>query len=642
MTRITSPLSTNVFNARDMKSLDVAKRFIAPSVFPSLLGDYNCVLEGPRGSGKTTLLRMLTPDAFSKWEKNQGARIDFVGVFVPADVRWAKQLTSRLGGLDGKSKDLLMQSAFSVATSLSLIETIECCSSQSEEFKNSYPEIFFTLEREMEAKIVRSLSKVWKINVDVPSFEGIKLSLRVRQHDIGHISTLLICGGKLSDVVAENQFISSSWLDNLSSAISIINEMLGRLDQRWAILLDELEIVPSEILNSIVQALRSTSPQIKFKLALSPTGTDLIMSGDSTAPTPGNDYRPIPLWYEHREDARMFSERLLLEELLRSGLSTTLDLGEVLGVNWIGGSSDDEDLSATPITVNVRRDRIAAFERLYRKDESFRDILDKKGIIPSNPQLSDKSPSGTFVRKITPLVCMREREIESYTYSHGSIKKGGRKSTDAYVGYPNLIDLTEGNPRWVLTLVDLLQSRSRLQEQKIGSKGVQSGSLSDYVDQFVSKLTVYPTGQSGGRNWTLMKFVDELGATLNQALYDSKFDGDPALSFTIDAKALSQYEDYIRLCIDLGALVFLKRGSVAPLAQSRGSSSLLGARVRISYRLAPRFRLPLRSTKQRSLSGALDSGGLIHEGILVAKQFADAELSSSAGQENVYLQGKLL
>ncbi|MGJ7902132.1 ORC-CDC6 family AAA ATPase [Lysobacter sp. 1R34A] len=608
-------VSGNVFNARDLRSQDVAGRFVVPAAFANLLEDYHCVLEGPRGSGKTTLLRMLTPEAFAIWRESEaGNSLNFIGVFVPADVRWAKQLETKLDGVDNAAlRKNLMEAAFSVATSLALLQTLESCAAGYPRFGERHPNIFFPIDRDREVLVVKALAAIWNIKVDVPSFFGLKLALRVRQHHIGALSFSFANEKVKSNLSAEDAFVSSSWLENIVTAVETINEVVGRHDQRWAILLDELEIVPQEILETIVQAFRSTSPLIKLKLALSPTGTDLISNGDSAAPTPNNDYRPVQLWYERREDARAFSERLFHEALKRFGvLGDQDDLMSIFGPNLIGGSEDDEPEEDLSISLAAKRERIEAFKSLYKKDESFKRILDKKGIDPTSPPISDSSPNGTFVRKITPLVCLRDREIESFTDEKGVRKKGGRRGQDAYLGYPNLIDLAEGNPRWVLTMADLLYSTSKQRGQSISAQGVHSIVISDFVDQFISKLMVYPTGKiSIGKNWTLMRFVNALGKCLAESLYGQDFNSDPAMSFYIDKRALGQYAEYIRLCIDLGVLVIIRAGSVAPLAGATGGNSLEDARVRISYRLAPEFRLPLRSTKERSISGALKGGGLL-------------------------------
>lgn len=600
----------SVFNARDMKSAEVASGFIAPAAFQMLLSDSHCVLEGPRGSGKTTLLRMLTPESYATWSNNRDTvSIDFVGVFVPADVRWAKQLEAKVSGLESSTKKIFMEASFSVATALAIIETMESCSRGFPRFGERLPNVFFEVQRSKESEVVKCLALLWGLEVGVPSFFGLKSALRLRQQHIGYLLALVKAGESWASIVRENKFISSTWLENLVGAFQSVNEILGRREQRWAVLLDELEIVPQEILESVVQALRSTDPSIKFKLAISPTGTDLMFGGDSSAPSQENDYRAIPLWYEKRRDARAFAEQLFSRALFDSHRSSA-EIKKALGASRLISDDDDSQGDQTEQLDSAKRARIESFVSLYAKDYSFRAELDRRSIDPSNPPLSDGSKDGTYVRKITPLVLLRDKEIKKFE-NGAAVRRGGRKSGEPYFGYPNLLDLAEGNPRWILTLADLLKASGSISDSSLKSQGVQASVLEDFTRQFVSKLTVYPTGAgSSSKAWTLMKFVDVLGNELANSLYRSPFSADPALSFKIDERALAQFGGYIKLCIDLGALVIV-RGASAPLGETGGAPSLDGARVRISYRLAPKYQLPLRSTKERSLGGALRGGDLL-------------------------------
>ncbi|MCP3035513.1 hypothetical protein [Xanthomonas euvesicatoria] len=605
----------SVFNARDLKSTEVAGGFIAPAAFRMLLSDSHCVLEGPRGSGKTTLLRMLTPESYGPWAMGfDSFDIDFIGVFVPADVRWAKQLETRAAGLSDAVKKYFMEAAFSVATGLAIVETIEGCMRGFSSYGTRFPNVFLKIQRSHEAEIVKVLSSLWHLSAGVPSFSGLKASLRARQQEVGILLALAQAGETWTTIVNQNKFLAVPWLDGLVTGLQSVNEVLGRREQRWAILLDELEIVPSQILEIIVQALRSTDPSIKFKLAISPTGTDLMFGGDSSAPSQENDYRAIPLWYEKRRDARAFAEKLFTRALFGENAGD-IDLKKSLGASKLQSEDDDR---TTETADSAKKSRIESFVSLYAKDDSFKADLDKRGINPKNPPLSDESKIGTYVRKITPLVLLRDKEIKIFRNGN-AVRRGGRRSGEAYFGYPNLLDLAEGNPRWILTLADLLKASGSVSDASLKSQGVQASVLEDFTKQFVSKLTVYPTGAGPtSKSWTLMKFIDSLGDELGRTLYRREFSADPALSFKLDERALSQFGNYIKLCIDLGALVIV-RGGAAPLGEACGSPSLAGARVRISYRLAPIYQLPLRSTKERSLSGALRGGELL-QGELAADE----------------------
>lgn len=649
MTNTIETSSGDVFNARDLAPVQVASSFMAPPVFEGLLSNVNSILEGPRGSGKTTLLRMLTPEAFSLWrESTPGKDIAFIGVFVPADVRWAKQLTVRTDRLSNPvAKDALLHAVFSVALNLALVETIQSCATLHAKFGEAHPALFFPLDRKTEAQIVEALSYVWSLDVPLKSFNGIRLALRKRQHELSAAAAQLADGRPLLEVQAEREYITSTWLDNLVTAVESVNDVLNRSDQIWAILLDELEIVPPALLQTIVDALRSTSNKLRFKLALSPTGSDLIPHDQPGSSSHFEDYRPVRLWYERKNDARDFASRLFASSLSRMlGVSITeADLLQTLGPSWTRASDDADQEGAQAVvsdTPQMQKLRASAFKSLYEHDESFRQLLDEKGIDPSNPADRDASPEGTLVRKITQLVLHRSQELKSYTFAAGARQRGGARNLHAYLGFPNLIDLTEGNPRWVITLAESVVAEHRSTGLSISAQSVQSNAVRDFVDQMVAKLTVYPTKSSSpGRRWTPYDFVKALGTSISSQLFEGSFKTDPAMSFVIDQAAIDQFGDYIRTAIDLGALVIMRRGGVAPLASAESAQTLVGSRVRLTYRLAPQFRLPLLYLKERSLSAALRAGELLPESE-VRVQSSQRIQTEATEQENLPIQGRLL
>jgi len=606
--------SGDAFNARDLNGRQVAASFIAPAQFELLLSDTHCVLEGPRGSGKTTLLKMLTPEAFSIWQAcNPDKKVSFIGIFVPADVRWAQQLSQRLQGLEPPAREGISQAVFSVGIALALIDTIEQCSQLRCEER--LPKLCFALSRAQESEIARTLSTLWRLETGVASFAGLKLALRLRQHSLGTLALELSAGRPFLDVLKNHAYIGSSWLDNIVTALQTLNELLERPDQRWAMLLDELEIIPSDLLKTIVRAFRSTSDILRLKISLSPAGTDLIATGEQGAPTPNNDYRPIALWYEKREEARKFAEHLLHKRLASLGILTPdiTDLASVLGSSSAVGDPEDESDSTTSARGTISPTIARAFQRLYAKDASFRSTLDTKQIDVNKLPAKDSDTHGPFVRKIAPLVVFREREIEQFDEGNKKARrKGGPRSAKPYCNYPNLLDLAEGNPRWILTLADSLYAKTRSTDARLDSIGAQTYVVDTFVAQFVSMLRVYPMRTtSPSQPWAPYRFLEILGGALQASLYDGPFSSDPSLSFKIDEVAWSQFKDYIRVCIDLGALVIIRSNAPAPFNASETSGSLVNARVRISYRLAPEFRLPLKHTKEMNMSGPLKSSQLL-------------------------------
>jgi hypothetical protein len=526
-----------------------------------------------------------------------------------------------------------------VGIALALIDALEKCGQL--QCQDRLPTLCLSLSRSLESEIARTLSQLWRLDVGVASFAGIRLALRQRQHTLGTLALELGSGKTLLDALRDHPYIGSSWLNNIVTALETLNDVLERPGQRWAILLDELEIIPRDLLKTIVQALRSTSAVLRLKISLSPAGANLIATGEPGAPTPNNDYRPIPLWYEKREEARKFAERLFCTALasLGSMSSEDADLATLLGPSTAIGDIDDET-DANSAKDSITTPTVRAFQRLYGKDSSFREVLDDKNISVDRLPVKDSDTHGPFVRKITPLVIFRDREIEGFNDNTNlTRRKGGVRAPTAYCGYPNFVDIAEGNPRWILTLAEALHAKARSMENSLGSAGAQGYAIDTFVAQFVSMLRVYPMrATSASQPWTPYRFLEILGTYLEESLYDRKFSSDPALSFKIDDAAWTQHGEYIRVCIDLGALVIVRSNAPAPFAADGYIGSLVDARVRISYRLAPKFRLPLKHTKETQMSRPLKSSDLL----AARNDIAEPPLTAFERASLRPAQGKLL
>ena len=614
-----NPLSYNdAFNARHLSPADVAKDFVAPAPFSQLLGLNHCVLVGPRGSGKTTLLKMLQVEALRVWSSTDtgkhASRIEFVGVFVPADVRWARQLNAFVQGITSRDSQLrLYELAFGTSVLIALLESVEQCMNLANCDQGQDPTISaFSLQRSQEVTLANRLAELWAAPIDIPSLAELKHRLRIRQTKLRNVAYALKEGKSVSELSQVESYISLGWLDILVTGIETINDVIGRPAQRWALLLDELEIVPNILLESIVNCMRSTSSNLIFKLALSPTGSAVLSRAATIDPTQDNDFKILPLWYNQRNDLRLFAAKLLCHALKRRGIDATpSNLPALLGKSNI--SEDDGKSKHIDIEESGKPEQQLqrVFSELSEKDTSFRDFLQHSEISIDNLDTSDRSTQGPLVRKISPLVQFRNRILKHWS-PDGLIQRPGKIGHDPFLGYPNLLDLTEGNPRVILNLVDDLDAESRRKESPISSPSVQSAAITAMHTRFASMLKIYPIASSrSGEVSTLYSFLEALANSIRKRLYHDKFSPDPAQSFKIDVQAIKQYGQLLETCVHLGALMVMNPESSKRVVSHDDSIGLLGARVRLSYRLAPEFFLPLRSTKGVRLTSAISSGTLL-------------------------------
>jgi energy-coupling factor transporter ATP-binding protein EcfA2 len=602
--------SNDTFNARHKSADEVARDFIPPPQFKQLLGANNCILVGPRGSGKTTLLKMLQVTALRNWNEHVGGEIDtipFVGIFVAADVRWAKQLELITKNITNQSiRSIIHEASFSNFVSLALIESLEksirlriirCADEKDESFSRS-----------SEAELSRKLAEIWKTQ-PTPSLGSLKHALRVQQSEIPRICSEFFSSIDQQAVKDRHVFLGLSWLSSFTFAIETINDHFGCEAQKWALLVDELEIIPPDLLELILTPLRSVSGNILFKYAISPTGvsSDALSNRSESDPSQGNDFAVLRLSNAGKEDTRNFATKLLLQSLISKGLvPNDGDLASALGVSGTDEQSSGRGRKSEGETGRVSLDqRKKMFTELAEKDESFRRYLAVKKINISALSTSDKSASGTLVRKITPLVYLRNHVLKSWNSSDA--EKRSKQGSQPYQKFPNILDLAEGNPRWILNLADDLGNAALIKNTNVKAQGVQSAAIAAFKDRFISMLRVYPVGSGSDiSKGTPYDLLEKLGNYLREKLFFNEFSPDPALSFTIDSASAQNFGDIVSICIHLGALVFVDSGS-KDSAFIPGATGLEDREVRICNRLAPEFYLPLRigrTVKMNTVLGA--------------------------------------
>ncbi|MDD0968074.1 MULTISPECIES: hypothetical protein [Pseudomonas] len=593
--------SNETFNARHLTSVQVAAAFIPPPQFDQLLDNSHCLLVGARGSGKTTLLKMLQVQALKKWKEINyldSRTIDFIGVFVPADIRWAKQLAIKLDGIVSRAeRSMLCEAAFTGSVCISFIDTLEQAIALGE--VNSSSTDTNSISRNEEADTVKALSRIWGVEVAIPSFKALKHELRFCQTLLPRIALALKSGNSVDSLLLENRFLGISWLDALGNAVETVNDTFGCQSQKWALLVDELEIVPEELLHLITAPLRSTFANLLFKYSISPTGTktELLSKLDASDPTPGNDFKIIRLWHTDRDQIRIFSSRLLKASLVSRGLVEASEAIED-ALEW--SKSAEDEAAEGKLSLEQKRQQ---FSELSKKDSSFRDFLNKKNILISELSTSDDATNGPLVRKIAPLVYFRNHVLKSW--DENSVVRRSKISNQPYYGFPNLLDLTEGNPRWILNLSDTLAAEAKTKASSIRQPGVQNSAIESFARRFMSMLKVYPVGKVASKNVTIFSFIEGLAKYLNAKIYEGSFAADPSLSFVVDRDAAENYGELIETCIHLGALVIIDPTSSDDSSLLLGGRALQDRKVRICYRLAPLFFLPLRANKQLRLSSAL-------------------------------------
>jgi hypothetical protein len=578
------------FNARTAPSSDVAKSFIPPEDhFASLLSGNHTLLLGPRGSGKTTLFKMLTVRALRNWNHveapNYSRQLKFNAVFIPADTAWGKQIETfdeaprRPGG---------KEAAFILHTLRALIRAMR----EAVDLGRSSPpahlaHLAVELTTQQEEQLVRLLVDALRIAPVVSSLLGVELAFE----------SLL---DAMNSGVSTAEFNVDAMPSKISTIVAAFNGVTGDADRRWALLFDEVEIAPPRIKSFLLAGMRSSDDRIIVKLALAPYMDDAGFERTAISPQPLHDFQTIKLTYPNKHDAARFSEDLFRSTFARFGFEID-SLSAIFshppeGMGFVARSTRHAGRKSLP----------PAFASLALKDASFKRYIAARGLT-SPTYIFNEANVAQDIRKVLPIVVARDYYIRQFTGSHVAFHRS-RKSKPLYAGFPSIIEVTEGNPRAILTLVThLVQGLSiNLREdshlQKIGT-ALQSQAIARIELLLTSLLQVVPLDFQGiEARKGLLGFVDEIGRAFETLLLRRPFRTDYVGAFTLNEQVDPAIVSAVGKALNAGALIHIPYEDSGPDILMRG---LVGQRFRLSYSLAPRYRLLLTLGDTTSLSKLL-------------------------------------
>ncbi|WP_442923072.1 ORC-CDC6 family AAA ATPase [Microbacterium sp. BR1] len=544
------------------------------------------VLSGPRGSGKTTLLKMLQPEALERWHHTQAesmvGAIDYTGVFVATDRIWKQQLEPDTDELDRLIRDVIAESAFATQVARELVTTMAWRAHSIPENTPHHARARLTPADEL--LLVRELSSLLRLRVEVPRIESVVSALvaRFREH------------GELLRSPREIDTQLPDWLirDTLSTAeacIRLFNTAAQQSDHQWALLFDEMELAPPRVTESVLDAMRGSQSVLLYKLSLSPVQPEFARLNMPLAGVHGQDFELIRLSSQYSAAPR-FAEDIIEAELRKRYVNElALTSRRVFGAGRFASVEEDEDPYAIGSWLWKRYDSLA------KSDDTFADWLAKKGV--DLHALQDLTPNerAAKVRKIRNIVVLREH----YRRPHQT----GRKSHDLYTGAEGLATLVDANPRLLMALLGHVLPRDLPRTLPL-DRAAQSAAIDSVIDRFLALLRSQPAVQGDdGRLFQVVDLVEAIGKELGRRLISGPFDDNPVTAFRVDRRSPPHVISALQIALNVGAIVHLPDDSNRPIPDT-----LEGELFRLSFVLAPRYRLPLRLGEHRGLRSIVTRG----------------------------------
>nr|WP_254803935.1 hypothetical protein [Methylobacterium sp.]USU34559.1 hypothetical protein NG677_23520 [Methylobacterium sp.] len=593
------------YNARFVDPATVADTFVLRErEFHVLCEQNNSLIVGPRGSGKTTLLKMLKVGAQVRWKNAKQAKVLRRFAFAPIYVGADRQFELTHGSLRGLTNEgsfiaLISKALFASRVKFACLETLQEISDPRLENIDELSHQYLRLASEDRVSICRNLSNVWDFEDTAVSFIELKVLLRKQISEINKIVNMIRYAGQvdIEKIIMDWSHITHDPIHVCQSFIDIVNSISGQPEKLWALCIDELEIMPGDLQEFLFSCLRSTDQRIVLKLATSPFSRLSWSDKSYDRPMAGHDYSLINLSFGKKIDARKFSVKLLEALMVAEGVKFEGPASRVHGRSVLGRSVIEEANTSptqrssysSPNGYHYKR-----FAKLQETDPSFRSFLEQRKI--NIDKLSDENETKRAgnARKYIWQVATRLEYGPSNLFKKADQTVGMRspsrkRAGEIYLGYDSLITICEGNPRTIIGLLRPLVRRFTGTGKAI-EPDVQAVALQAAIAKYFSLLSSIPVQGNVNYNQysSVIELIDDVGEFLSDETNGPSFKAEPSLSIIIDQSTSPEVMEAIGDAMNQGAFVML-----SDEIGLFDYGALVGARLRLSYLLCPRYHLPL-------------------------------------------------
>lgn len=573
------------YNARHLKPNEVGESFIWSANFEKLIQNGHSVILGARGCGKTTLMKMLTIPALNSWDDERADRIrhniPFYAIYISTDIYWDVKNQTYSSQLErfGKFDEII--SNFSVNSNVftSLCDTFQYI---IEEYKLQ--------DEEKEIELCKSLIESWKLSQIIPKLNFVKEALNKRVDEVNQLVQEIIFNYKEDETIPHYDYFNLNFETSVETIIPVFERIYGLLNEKkWALCFDELEFAPLWLQKKLFQSLRSRKQFLLYKLSASPilsSELEKLLQSEYAA-TSGNDMQIIKMW--NSGDNETFSSHIIDSLLCKK--SPDKKAIDFFGSNEVYNSS------------NLYTEGSSFYKKiieLTKKDESFCSFLKEKRIDPANPLINDAKLKDTVFRKIKPIVYYRDfyiNEINPNKKNNSVSYRSRKKGKELFSGLEVLSKICDGNPRWLIGIVNsiLLKSNNNEAEKRIQFDELHAAAL-----RFKNVIENIPIGNN--TSLSLINIIEKIGNYFKNQVLGEKFMMDPKGTFEVDFSSVdisNQIVSLLEKAVSQGAIILIDSND------DNFDFKIRGKKFKLAYLFSLLYNLPLRNYPSVKLSECL-------------------------------------
>lgn len=572
--------SFSTYNARYLDPEQVAEKFILSESFLTLVKNHHSVILGARGCGKTAAMKMLTLPALYNWKNPEANKIresiPFYAVYISTDIYWDAKNKSNEKQLENFGDFFNKISKFSVNSNV----FIAIC----ETFINILKYEISDNDHLAEIELSNILIDRWKLEKVAPQLKLVKEALLRRIDDVNQLIR--------HSIYNENKEIPDLnffYLD-FDSSLPYIFDAFKRIypnvkSKKWALCFDELEFAPKWLQENLYKSLRSRNEQsILYKISSSPIlprELETIFMGNYSA-SAGNDFDCIKMWATGSEESFAIE---IIESILRDN-NISEPAKTYFGKNNL--YLDDKVES-----YGEGSEYIEEIKNLASIDESFFKFLEYNEIDPYSPTPKYSKQKASIFRKIKPIVYFRNQFIKE-NLKNGIEFRTRRKNIELYNGIEILCKICEGNPRWLIGLTNSIVEKS---DERKANERLQYDEIINTSNRFINSIENIAI-ELKNNNISIRQFIEKIGRYFNEELLGDEFKPEPGSTFRVDIDG-SDYLTILEKGLFQGAFILVEN------EQDNFDFDVYGKRLKLSYLYYPKYRLPIRKSKEISLQKIL-------------------------------------